>query len=97
MISQSKLQIIRDAYAANVPTLRYLISGETKTVPVSDVRIEGETIRIIGIVPEGDTGDITKIELIDTSGNVFEERIDLIEKGTRYMMVVFDDQLGGAS
>ena len=59
---------------------RYIIGGVTKTTPIFRVLQEGDQITVYLYLNDSVAGSITKFQLIDVDGDVFDDQPDSVSK-----------------
>lgn len=81
MITEKGLQKASQAIYELLGGIRVvLMNGETQTLPVYEGESDPSHIKIMGLVDDKTTGEITKIQLMDKDGDVFAERDDHLAK-----------------
>lgn len=70
----------------------YTVDGETKETKIYKVTVDDNKIRIFLYLDETKgVGNLSKFELIDDEGNVFDDKADSIEKGDlKGLLIAFD-------
>lgn len=69
---------------------RYVIGSATHTTPIFKTERSGDVITFYLYLPDGVSGTITKFQLIDTAGAVFDDQPDSISKpGVNGLLVAF--------
>ncbi|MCM3567839.1 hypothetical protein [Neobacillus mesonae] len=61
---------------------RYVINGSTQTAPIFNVQESGDTITFYLYFNDAISGSITKFQLIDQDGEVFDDQPDSISKSS---------------
>lgn len=59
---------------------RYIIGGVTKTTPIFQTLQEGDQITFYLYLDDSVSGSITKFQLIDMDGEVFDDQPDSVSK-----------------
>lgn len=92
MITTYGINSIATYIQKNVANCRYVIDGVTKTIDIRRIENTGSKVRIFVYFNSSVVnGTITKAQLIDLSGNVFAEKVDVMPKPDKKgLMIVFD-------
>lgn len=81
MISNDGMNDLTKAFQNIIHHAAYVCDGETQTVGIYKVERKDSKIRIFVYLNENQgNGIITKVQLINNDGKVFDEKIDIIKK-----------------
>lgn len=92
MITTYGINSIANYIQQNVAYCQYVINGATQRIDIRRVENTGSKVRIFVYFNSSvANGTITKAQLIDLSGNVFAEKVDIMSKADKKgLMIVFD-------
>jgi hypothetical protein len=75
-------QKLKDWLKSFIKEGRYTVNGVTKTTPIFQVKQEGDVVTFYLYLDDTVSGTITKIQLIDQDGAVFDDQPDNITKSS---------------
>lgn len=98
MITSDGMNDLTKAFANIIDHASYICDGETQTIGIYKVELKGTKIRVFVYLNENQgNGIITKVQLVDKEGKVFDEKIDIIKKQEigvsktpKGLLIVFD-------
>lgn len=59
---------------------RCILDGENQDIPIYDTKVEGNVVSVFVLFDNQYTGQITRVELIDTDGDVYASQPENVEK-----------------
>lgn len=90
MITQTALNKVADQVLSMISHAQYTIDGVTNTIPIYSSKVTNNVVSVYVLFDNNYEGNITKVELIDTDGEVFATQTDNIQKvDTRLLLVTF--------
>ncbi len=69
---------------------QYVINGVTKKTPIFKTEKSGDEITFYLYLDDGVSGTITKFQLVDVEGDIFDDEPDnVVKQSTKGLLVVF--------